>query len=75
MSSTLVSQNRNAVLGFSVDGTPVAPGDSVAVKPGDTIELVIDAKTATQGYEQLEMFMILPPDPIYYQLSRFDLLG
>ena len=57
-----VSQNRNAVLGFSVDGTPVAPGDSVAVKPGDTIELVIDAKTATQGYEQLEMFMILPPD-------------
>ena len=58
----LVSQNRNAVLGFSVDGTSVELGGSVAVKPGDTIELVIDAKTATQGYEQLEVFMTLPPD-------------
>ena len=57
-----MSQNRNACLGFSVDGTSVAPGGSVAVKPGDTIELVIDAKTATQGYEQLEVFMTLPPD-------------
>jgi len=58
----LVSQNRNAILGYAVDGTSVAPGGSVAVKPGDTIELVIDAKTATQGYEQLEVFMTLPPD-------------
>ena len=58
----LVSQNRNAILRFTVDGTEVAPGGSVAVKPGDTIELVIDAKTATQGYEQLEVFMTLPPD-------------
>ena len=58
----LVSQNRNAILGYTVDGVSVAPGDSVAVKPGDTIELVIDAKTATQGYEQLEVFMALPPD-------------
>ena len=58
----LVSQNRNAVLGFAVDGNAVTPGASVAVKPGDTIELVLDAKTATQGYEQLEVFMTLPPD-------------
>ena len=58
----LVSQNRNAILGFSVDGVAVAPGGSVAVKPGDTIELVIDGKTATQGYEQLEIFITLPPD-------------
>ena len=58
----LVSQNRNAVLGFSVDGISVLPGGSVAVKPGDTIQLALNAKTATQGYEQLEVFMALPPD-------------
>ena len=58
----LVSQNRNAILGYTVNGTAVSPGDSIPVKPGDIIELVIDAKTATQGYEQLEVFMALPPD-------------
>ncbi|MFU8765094.1 MAG: hypothetical protein ACNA7T_11240 [Haliea sp.] len=60
----LVSQNRNAVLGYEVNGVLYTPGgtDAVPVYVGQTLDLFITGKTATQGYEQLEMFMNLPPE-------------
>ena len=55
----LISQNRNAIDGIKVDGSTVAPGGSVNVKVGQTFNLLLNAHTATQGYEQLEKFLTL----------------
>ena len=58
----LISQNRNAIDGISVNGTPVTLGGSVSVNEGQTYTIRLDAHTATQGYEQLEQFLGLSPD-------------
>jgi hypothetical protein len=59
----LVSQNRNGILGYQVNGVAYTPGTgSVPVYVGQTLDLFITGKTATQGYEQLQMFMNLPPE-------------
>jgi hypothetical protein len=60
----LVSQNRNAVKGYVINGVTY-PADGNATVPlalGQTFELTLLASTATQGYEQLEAFITLPPD-------------
>ena len=57
----LVSQNRNAVDGYIMDGVDVAPGGEVTIAVGQTFNLELRAHTATQGYEQLEKFIDLPP--------------
>ncbi len=59
----LISQNRNAVTGISVDGTPVTLGSgSVSLNEGQIYTIKLDGKTATQGYEQLEQFLGLTSD-------------
>jgi uncharacterized repeat protein (TIGR01451 family) len=60
----LISQNRNATLdikyGTASDAlTSVAPGGSMNLVVGNTYFIQLDAKTATQGYEQLETFITL----------------
>ena len=66
----LVSQNRNAILEFIVDGVTVQPGGTVEVFEGQTIDLTIKGKTATQGYEQIEAFMNL--DPRYFEIKQIS---
>lgn len=56
----LISQNRNSTLQVSVDGNPVAIGGSIPLVRGQSYTIRLDAKTATQGYEQLENFLTLP---------------
>lgn len=59
----LISQNRNAVTGISVDGTAVTLGSgSVSLNEGQIYTIRLDGKTATQGYEQLEQFLGLTSD-------------
>ena len=59
----LISQNRNAVTGISVDGTAVTLGTgSVTLNEGQIYTIRLDGKTATQGYEQLEQFLGLSSD-------------
>lgn len=59
----LISQNRNAVTGISVDGTAVTLGSgSVSLNEGQIYTIKLDGKTATQGYEQLEQFLGLSSD-------------
>lgn len=57
----LISQNRNAVLGYVYNGNPIAAGGSINVAVGQTFDLTLNARTATQGYEQLEKFIELNP--------------
>ena len=66
----LVSQNRNAILEFIVDGATVQPGESVEVFEGQTLDLTIKGKTATQGYEQIAAFMNL--DPRYFEIQQIS---
>ena len=66
----LVSQNRNAILEFIADGVTVQPGGTVEVFEGQTIDLTIKGKTATQGYEQIEAFMKL--DPRYFEIQQIS---
>lgn len=54
----LISQNRNAVLSVATSAID-APGHATFVV-GQTYQLVLTAKTATQGYEQLEAFESFP---------------
>ncbi|MEY2958043.1 MAG: hypothetical protein RLZZ01_611, partial [Actinomycetota bacterium] len=55
----LVSQNRNATNSISLDGTEIPAGGTRGVVPGGTYEIVLDASTATQGYNNLETFLHL----------------
>ncbi len=49
----LVSQNRNATTNITAPDT---------IEPGDTFSIIHDAKTATNGYEQLVSELTLPTD-------------
>ncbi|MFO7584538.1 MAG: hypothetical protein R6W69_07395, partial [Anaerolineales bacterium] len=60
----LISQNRNAtnMIRYGTDPnnlTDVAAGGSMNLYVGGTYYIQLDAKTATQGYEQLETFITL----------------
>ena len=60
----LISQNRNAtnMIRYGTDPntlTDVAAGGSMNLYVGGTYYIELDAKTATQGYEQLETFITL----------------
>lgn len=58
----IVSQNRNSVIDYTVGGVPIPQASAnISVTPGDTFELILNAKTATNGYQQLEVFLALPP--------------
>ena len=49
----LISQNRNTVISYSIGGVAVTPGGSVNLQVGSTYDIVLNAATATQGYNQL----------------------
>ncbi|HRQ23337.1 MAG TPA: hypothetical protein PLF42_07930, partial [Anaerolineales bacterium] len=56
----LVSQNRNSTLDVLLDGVSVAPGGMMALVMGETYTITLVAKTATNGYEQIESFINFP---------------
>ena len=61
----LVSQNRNAVLNYQINDEPLVAADgtgSISVARGQIFDLTLYGQTATQGYEQIEAFLTLPPD-------------
>lgn len=60
----LISQNRNTVAGYEYDGQSIPADGSgvIIVQPGQSFDLALLGQTATQGYEQIELFMTLPPD-------------
>ena len=68
----LVSQNRNQIDGYLYTGPKGPeqknPGTAIEVITGQTFELEIQAHTATQGYEQLEVFMTL--DPRFFRVNE-----
>ncbi|MEY2909617.1 MAG: hypothetical protein RLZZ602_2140, partial [Pseudomonadota bacterium] len=68
----LVSQNRNQIDGYLYTGPKGPeqknPGEAIEVITGQTFELEIQAHTATQGYEQLEVFMTL--DPRFFRVNE-----
>jgi len=55
----LISQNRNTVISYTIGGVAVTPGGSVNLQVGSTYDIVLNAATATQGYNQLESFLNL----------------
>ena len=60
----LISQNRNTVAGYEYDGQSIAADGNgvIIVQPGQAFDLALLGQTATQGYEQIQLFMTLPPD-------------
>lgn len=56
----LVSQNRNDNIDIVLDSNPTA--DPVIVYVGETLSFTGTAKTAPQGYEQVEAYFNLDPD-------------
>lgn len=60
----LVSQNRNAVTGYLIDGQPYAADgtEEIFVLRGQSLDFTLTGQTATQGYEQIEVFATLAPD-------------
>jgi LPXTG-site transpeptidase (sortase) family protein len=56
----LVSQNRNSTLDVKLDGVSIAPGGTMALVVGETYTITLVAKTATNGYEQIESFINFP---------------
>lgn len=60
----LISQNRNAILKYNYNGVDLPNNGSaeVVITTGQTFELTLYAKTATQGYEQLEKFITMNPN-------------
>ncbi|RJP49579.1 MAG: isopeptide-forming domain-containing fimbrial protein, partial [Anaerolineaceae bacterium] len=56
----LVSQNRNSTLDVQLDGASIAPGGTMALAIGETYTITLVAKTATNGYEQIESFINFP---------------
>ncbi len=56
----LISQNRNSITGFKLDGTSIPVGGSMNMMVGNTYTIELDGGTATQGYEQFEAFINFP---------------
>ncbi len=56
----LISQSRNAILDVQLDGVSIPPGGTMALVVGQTYTITLFAKTATNGYEQIETFINLP---------------
>lgn len=56
----LVSQNRNAVTGMEVNGTSIPVGSSITLVVGQTYTIKLLGSTSTNGYNQLESFIVLP---------------
>ncbi len=57
----LIRQNRNSTQQISLDGVAITPGGPpVALVAGQSYAIRLDARTATQGYEQLQQFLTLP---------------
>jgi LPXTG-site transpeptidase (sortase) family protein len=56
----LISQNRNAVLDVKLNGASVPAGGTMNLIVGNTYEIELVGKTATNGYEQLESFINFP---------------
>jgi hypothetical protein len=56
----LISQNRNAVTDIKLNGVSIAAGGTMKLMVGNTYNIQLIGKTATQGYEQLESFINFP---------------
>jgi len=56
----LISQNRNSVLDFQLDGVSIASGGSMDLVVGNTYTVRLVSDTATNGYEQIETFINFP---------------
>ncbi len=56
----LVSQNRNGTLDVKLDGVSVAPGGNMTLMVGQTYTITLLARTAVNGYEQIESFINFP---------------
>jgi uncharacterized repeat protein (TIGR01451 family) len=56
----LISQNRNAVTDIQLDGSSTPAGGTMNLMVGNTYNIQLVGKTATQGYEQLESFINFP---------------
>jgi hypothetical protein len=59
---SLLSQNRNSIEEFYLDGVLVPTGGSINLVVGNTYSFTIKGGTATQGYEQLASYLNLPDD-------------
>ncbi|HPH95894.1 MAG TPA: SdrD B-like domain-containing protein [Anaerolineaceae bacterium] len=55
----LVSQNRNSINDVKVNGTSIPNGGSMSLLVGNTYDIEVIGQTATQGYQQLEVFFTL----------------
>ena len=56
----LISQNRNTTSDVLLDGASVPAGGTMALVVGQTYTITLVAKTATNGYEQIETFIQFP---------------
>ena len=56
----LISQNRNETTNMRVDGVAIPVGGAMNLMVGEIYTITLDAKTATQGYEQIESFIHFP---------------
>ncbi len=56
----LVSQNRNSITDVKLDGVSVAPRGTMVLQVGNTYNIELVGKTATNGYEQIESFINFP---------------
>lgn len=57
---SLISQQRNSIQQFYLDGVLVPLGGSIQLVVGNTYTFAIKGGTATQGYEQLASYLNLP---------------
>lgn len=56
----LISQNRNGISDFKVNGVSVPSGGTSTLMVGNTYTIELDGSTATQGYNQIESFINFP---------------
>ncbi len=56
----LIEQSRNYITEFKLNGVSIASGGAVSLVVGQTYTIQFYGGTATQGYNQLEMFINFP---------------
>ncbi len=56
----LISQNRNSTLDVLLDGVSIPAGGTMTLMVGQTYTIKLIAKTATNGYEQIQSFINFP---------------
>lgn len=64
----LVSQSRNAIDSFKVNGTSIPAGGTISLMVGNTYTIELGGHTAPGGYNQIEQFINFP-NTIFQVLS------